>query len=335
MGFGVSQGHPRTRRGVGVNSIRSAPARGVIGLLLVLSMGPEPAQSQTGARRVEVRGEWFYVDGEPFLVKGIGYSPYRPGQVPWRGQVEPAVMERDFQRIAAAGFNTLRTWSPLSPEALALADRYGLMVLQGIWVDRQANYASQAFQDAVVAIVTREVERTRAQGNVLAFLVGNELLPERVFETGAPAIEALLSRAAQAVRRTSPGRLVSYANWPTLSFLDPSPWDVICFNLYPYEPSNISHVFGFRSYVEHLKRTVARSKPLVISEVGLSVSPRAGSRPGYGGMTPEAHRTELLTLWDELFQGGAQGGVIFEWNDEWWKQGDATGDEETHEDDDP
>ncbi len=295
----------------------------------------ESPQPQAGAHRVEVRGEWFYVDGEPFLVKGIGYSPYRPGQVPWRDQVDLAVMERDFQRIAAAGFNTIRTWSPLRPEALALADRYGLMVLQGIWVERQGNYSSKAFQEAVVSIVRREVERADGHGNILAFLVGNELLPERVYETGAPAVEAVLRRAAQVVRETGPGRLVSYANWPTLAFLDPSPWDAICFNLYPYEPANVSHVFGFRGYVEHLKRTAARSKPLVISEVGLSVSPVAGSKAGYGGMSRAVRREELLKLWDALFQGGAQGGVIFEWNDEWWKQGDSAGDEETHEDGDP
>ncbi|MBI4342027.1 MAG: hypothetical protein HY599_01525 [Candidatus Omnitrophica bacterium] len=289
-----------------------------------------------GAGHVQVRGEWFYVDGEPFLVKGIGYSPYRPGQVPWRDQVELSVMERDFQRIAEAGFNTLRTWSPLRPEAVDLAGRYGLMVLQGIWVERSGNYTSQEFREAMLQIVRREVGRVKGRNNVLAFLVGNEILPEVVFQTGIPAVESLLQQAAEVVKAEDPGRLVSYANWPSLSFLNTSIWDFVGFNLYPYEPSSVSHAFGFRGYVEHLRQAAARGKPLVITETGLSVSPNSfTSKAGYGGLSPAIQREQLLQLWDDVFQAGAQGGVIFEWNDEWWKNAESTGDEATHDDADP
>ncbi|MDP3723621.1 MAG: glycoside hydrolase family 2 TIM barrel-domain containing protein [Candidatus Omnitrophota bacterium] len=295
-----------------------------------------PSPPPAGARhRVQVRGDWFYVDGEPFLVKGVGYSPSRPGQLPWRDRVDPALMERDFQRIVQAGFNTLRTWSPLSPEALSLADRYGLMVLQGIWVEHNGNYASEAFRTRTLKTISAEVRRTQPHANVLAFLVGNELLPEQVFQSGIGEIETLLSQMAQEVKRADATRLASYANWPSLSFLDASIWDLVCFNLYPYEPSSVAHTFGFRGYVEHLKRTAARGKPLVITEVGLSVSPVAAPKAGYGGFTPEAQRRELVTLWDDLFQAGAQGGVIFEWNDEWWKQYESADDALTHERTDP
>lgn len=287
------------------------------------------------ATRVQIRGEWLYVDGEPFLVKGIGYSPYRPGQVPWRDRVDLGVMERDFRSIVEAGFNTLRTWSPLPPEVLDLADRHGLMVLQGIWVEQNADYTSPVFQEAMTQIVKREVERDTGHSNILAFLVGNELLPEQVYRSGVPEIETLLKQASQAVGEGDPTRLVSYANWPSLVFLDSSIWNLICFNLYPYEPASVSNVFGFRSYVEYLKHTVAHGKPLVITEVGLSVSPTSHGKPGYGGLTPETQRTELLNLWDDLFQAGSQGGVIFEWNDEWWKHMEFATDAETHEDDQP
>lgn len=309
-----------------------------VGLWLLAARGAaamaEPTPTST-ASRVEVRGEWLYVDGEPFLVKGIGYSPYRPGQVPWRDRVDPAVMERDFQRIVEAGFNTIRTWSPLPPESLALADRYGLMVLQGIWVEQHGDYTLPAFQETMAEVIRKEVERARGQRNVLAVLVGNELQPEQVFRTTIPEIEALLTRAAQTVKEADPQRLVSYANWPSLFFLDASMWDFVGFNLYPYEPPSVSSVFGFRSYVEHLKRTVARGTPLVITEVGLSVSPGSPSKPGYGGWTPQTQQTALVTLWEDLFQGGAQGGVIFEWNDEWWKHMESSEDAQGHESQDP
>ena len=116
----------------------------LIGLCAVLVLA---AVSVAAEERVAIRGEWYYVDGEPFLVKGIGYSPYRPGQVPWRDEVAPEVMARDFALIREAGFNTIRTWSPLSDEGLALAKQHGLMVLQGIWIDRSGNFSSAAFRD--------------------------------------------------------------------------------------------------------------------------------------------------------------------------------------------
>ncbi|MGH7416510.1 MAG: hypothetical protein ACREKB_01870, partial [Candidatus Rokuibacteriota bacterium] len=81
---------------------------------------------------------------------------------------------------------------------------------------------------------------------------------------------------------------------------------------------------------------MAKGKPLVVTEMGLSVSKTArGTREGYGGHTIGQQRSELVRLWDDLFQAGAQGGTIFEWNDEWWKHTDFAGDERTHEDDDP
>ncbi len=298
---------------------------------------PSSAEAPAGAgsSRIELRGEWFYVDGEPFLIKGIGYSPSRPGQVPWKSEQDLAVMERDFQRITAAGFNTIRTWSPLAPEALSLAERYGLQVLQGIWVERGANLGSRAFRDAITQVVTKEVARAKGHANVLAYLVGNELFPEQVYTVGMPDVVALLQHAAQTVKAADPSRLVSYANWPALAFLDPPALDLVSFNVYPYEPPSVSHAFGFRGYVEHLKRTTARRRPLIVTEVGLSVSPVAGNKPGYGGLSPEAQRTQLLALWDDVFQAGAQGGVIFEWNDEWWKQMETSQDAATHAEADP
>lgn len=293
------------------------------------------AAAEEPPKRVEVRGEWFYVDGEPFLVKGVGYSPYRPGQLPWRDRVDAAVMERDFQRIAAAGFNTLRTWSPLPSEALTLAERHGLMVLQGIWVERSSNYASEAFRETMLQVVSKEAERAKGHHNVLALLVGNELIPGSVQQAGIPEIEALLGRASDAVKQIDPNRLVSYANWPALFFLNTSKWDAVCFNLYPYEPSSVEFTFGFRSYVEHVKRTVARGRPFIVTETGLSVSPTPGNKPGYGGLSPQIQAQQLLALWDDIFQGGAQGGVVFEWNDEWWKHAESADDADTHEADEP
>ncbi len=277
----------------------------ILGLLLgftVLSARPYSlaAEPDPAPARVEIRGEWFYVDGEPFLVKGVGYSPYRPGHTPWKNPVDLALMEQDVQRIRDAGFNTIRTGFPLPPEALDLADRYGLMVLQGLWVQGDQGVGTPAFQDALIESVTKEVQRSRGHRNILAYLIGDELQAHAVFEAGVPETEALLQKVTQLVRELDPTRLVSYANWPSTSFLNASTTDAICFHVNPFEPSIVSHVFGYGSYIEHLKQTVARGKPLIMTGVGLS---------------PDSQHWQVVQWWQELFESGAQGGVVFEWND--------------------
>jgi len=284
---------------------------------------------------VAVRGEWLTVDGEPFLMKGVGYSPFRPGQLPWNTTVSLEVMASDFSKIREAGFNTIRTWAPLTPEQLALATQHGLMVLQGIWVDPRGDYTSEAFQAELLQQIRRQVEAARHSEAVLAIVVGNELLAEQVYERGVQEAEGLLRAAAEAVKAIDATRLVSYANWSQLIALDHSMWDFIGFNVYPYEPATVSHSFGFRSYVEHLKHSVAPGKPLIITELGVSVSPQVGRRPGYGGHSLKDQAREVVRLWDEAFQAGAQGACVFEWNDEWWKQADYTGDERVHDEHDP
>ncbi|MBI4354113.1 MAG: hypothetical protein HY595_02640 [Candidatus Omnitrophica bacterium] len=310
----------------------SGEARAVSG---VLPDQDTPPIASSKAPRVDIRGEWMWVDGEPFLVKGVGYSPFRPGQRPGKHTVSLEVIASDFQKIRAAGFNTIRTWAPLSPEQLALADANHLMVLQGIWMDQRGNYASHAFQTMMRDLVRREVKRSAASRAILAYLVGNELSPSHVYAIGVDQTEGVLRLAARAVKEAAVGRLVSYANWPELPFLDHSMLDIVSFNVYSYRPANVSHAFGFRGYVEHLKRSVAREKPLIITEVGLSLAPQPSSHAAYRDWTPEQEAEEMLVLWDAVFQARAQGACLFEWNDEWWKQGDHAEDEVTHDPADP
>ena len=304
-------------------------------VLLTLLLVGLSAGASVHAGGVEVRGEQLYVDGERFLVKGVGYAPYRPGQTPWNTTVSLETLAGDFARIRQAGFNTIRTWRPLSPEALALAGEHGLKVLQGVWIDPDRDYASDTFRTLLQEVVQQEVERAHTSEHVLAVLVGNELSPARAAQAGVSETEASLRLAYETAKRVDPQRLISHANWPRLSALDGSLWDLVCVNVYPYEPASVSHSFGFRGYLEHLTHTVAKGTPVLITELGVSASPKPGSRPGYGGSTPEAQAEEVLALWDAVFQAGTQGGSVFAWQDEWWKQADELGDAQAHDPDDP
>jgi hypothetical protein len=92
------------------------------------------AESGAGFAEVGIEGDWLTVGGEKFLVVGLGYEiGCRPGRVPWDRDFRPDLLRADFMRIRAAGFNTLRTWSPMTDEELAVAAENGLWVIQGMW----------------------------------------------------------------------------------------------------------------------------------------------------------------------------------------------------------
>jgi beta-glucuronidase len=304
----------------------------VVAALLAPSAAARAADAP--AVRVELREGWLYVDGEPFVVKGVGYSPYRPGQSPRTSGIPRDLLAEDLTKIKQAGFNTIRTWKPMSPDQLTLAHEHGLMVLQGVWIDPSGNLGTESYRQAALDIIRREAQRAKGHPAVLALVIGNELDPLRVVQAGLQETESLLRAASQVVKEADPNRLVSYANWPWLSALDHSMWDVVSFNVYPYEPVSVSHTFGYRGYIEHLKRTAGRGKPLIVTELGLSVSPKGGAKPGYGGNSLEQQAQGVVQLWNAAFEAGAQGACVFEWNDEWWKRGEAAGDEQAHDADD-
>ena len=292
------------------------------------------AEAARSTHRVEIRGEWFYVDGEQFFVKGVGYSPWRPGQLPWQERVNPAILEEDFKRIRAAGFNTIRTWTPLTRAELDLADHYGLMVIQGIWLDQQPkDYSSASYRSFVQAQVRDRVREFAGASNILLVLVGNELPVGQVYLSGKEATESFLRGLRDAVKAADPTRFVSIANWPELAFLDSSLWDAVCFNTYRYAPDSIAHSFGYPAYVRHLKAQHAPNTPFIVSEFGLSVSPTRRGAVGYGGNSLDEQARGLIEMAGQIEAAGAQGSCVFEWNDEWWKNYEHAGDEQHHDDD--
>lgn len=272
-------------------------------------------------------GDRFTVDGEPFLVVGIGYDIHaRPGAAPWIDRFNPDLFRKDLERIVAAGFNTIRTWNPLTDEQLAIAAEHGLWVLQGVWFDPAGDFADPTFRRASCDLVEREIARSAPHPNVLGYLVMNEPHADAVHRAGTAALAAFCRELAEAAKRGDPRRPVSFSNCVMADWLPTEAWDFAAYNVYPYAPVTIEKVLGYRGYLESLKASRAADKPLLVTEFGLSVSPQGDGR-GYGGNTLEQQRDGDLRLWHDVIQSGAAGGCVFMWTDGWWKHGD----EKTHD----
>ncbi len=304
-----------------------------------LAPGPEPAPEPVPAEEsapaeepqptvpafgtVGLRDGGFTVDGEPFLVVGVGYEAgCRKGRVPWARPFEPELLREDFLRVRAAGFNTIRTWTPMTDAELQLAAEHGLWVIGGIWFDPAGKFADPSFQEEQIRLVEREIGRMAKHPNILCYLLLNEPHGDAVFAAGAPALKAFYQKLVAAGRRADPKRLFSYSNCVITDFIKPDEWDYVAVNVYPYSPVTIEQALGYRTYLEIVRDRFAEGKPLLVTEFGLSVSPQGDGR-GYGGNSLEVQRDGVVRLWDDMLNSGYAGGCAFMWTDGWWKSGDA------------
>ena len=96
------------------------------------------SSARSGTTAVHVDGKFLAVAGRRFLVKGVAYGTFAPD--PTGAQFPDARrLTADLSAIAAAGFNTVRTYTVPSAALLDAAAREGLRVIVGMpWPQHMA-----------------------------------------------------------------------------------------------------------------------------------------------------------------------------------------------------
>ncbi|WP_433266384.1 glycoside hydrolase family 2 protein [Actinosynnema sp. CS-041913] len=139
----------------------------------------DAASTRFGIREVSsslVQGaRQFFVNGEPFLVRGGGWA----SDLFLRTDVRR--IEDQLNLVRGMGLNTIRLeGKPENDELYDLADRLGIMLLTG-WecCSKWENYASFDAEDNRVAGESAESEarRVRNHPSMLAFLIGSDAAP--------------------------------------------------------------------------------------------------------------------------------------------------------------
>ncbi len=271
--------------------------------------------------RIDIVGDSLYIDGKKFFIKGVGYSPFRPGIYPG-APVSLELVEADFKRIKEAGFNTVRVWGVMPEEQLSLAEKYGLKVIQAAGIKPDSNFAYEGFIRQAESQVRQMARISKNHPNVIMYLVTNEPHSQAVVNSGVDKTLDLYKKLIAIIKEEDPLRPVSMANAYWTMWLDQSMWDVVCFNVYNYSPSLVE-VIGYPNFIKNLRNLTSRDKPFLVTECGLSVSPEGPGKGGYGGNTQQEQADGVIEDMRGLIQGGAIGGCVFEWNDEWWKAGNA------------
>lgn len=279
----------------------------IVVALFVLAAGPIHAGD---APRVEVKDNWIHVDGERFFVKGVCY--FEAHDVEGRCVVSsPEVLDYEFARIKAAGFNTIRTF--LTPEKIELAAKHGLMIFQD--ADRLCfsdDYKNPARLRELLGNIDEIVGYSRKHDNILFYSIDNEPNIHALHRQGEAAAQTMWRTLAAKVKEVQPSALVAIAMMPPNAFADVSMCDVACLNLYPFNPA--ANSIGYAGYADWYRRRHAADKPFIFSEYGWTED-------------LDEFAPAMMKLLDEQLRAGASGSFFFTWrawhkdktaDSQWW-----------------
>ena len=197
------------------------------------------------------------IDVAPRL-NGVTYAPFGRSDAPWvRHTSTASLIGADFQQLAGIT-GQIRTYSAAQfPELPALAERHGLRLTLGAWLNDDASNNEREIQAALSA--------ASAHPNVTRLVIGNETVLK------AKLTPAALSRYLQRVRKASPVPVSTAEPWhvwikhPELA----EQVDFITIHLLPYW-EGVGIETAVDESLERLARVRARfpGKPILIGEVG-------------------------------------------------------------------
>ncbi len=266
---------------------------------------PASAVGNGGAfPRLRVRGKFLFSGDEKFYLRGVTYGPFPPEPDGSEYHV-PASVDRDFARMAAAGFNAVRTYTVPPRWLLDLAARHRLRVMVGLpWEQHVAFLDDRATARRIRDAVVSGVRSCAGHPAVFAYAVGNEIPAPIVRWHGARRVESFLGSLSHAARKADPDAIFTYVNYPSTEYLRTPDSDIAAYNVYLERQGDLD---AYLARLQHL----AADRPLVLAEVGLD-SRRNG----------EAEQAQVLD-WQlrTSFAAGCAGAFLFAWTDEWCRGG--------------
>src|SRR5229473_60400 len=251
--------------------------------------------------RVVARSKFLFEGEQKFYVRGVSYGTFRLNS---RGEQypEPERLASDFALMKELGANVVRTYVPAPPWVLEAAAAAGLRLMLGIpWASHIAFLDSRAMRREIRNTIKKTVSEARGHGDgIFAYTLGNEIRSDIVRWHGPRAVSKFLAELYDCGKQIDGDALFTYANYPSVEYLDLSFLDLVCFNVYLHREDD------FRRYLTHLM-AVSGDRPLVLSETGMDTIREA-----------EQHQAELLE-WQSraAFSIGLSGIVMFSFTDEW------------------
>jgi len=294
-----------------------------IALLICLSLATTILGQAQSKNQIEIKDNWYYLNGQKFFIKAIGYEiGARPGQNPYQGTRadDLDLMKFDLQAIKAGGYNAIRTWSQFSEPQLKLVQDSGLKLIMGIEVNPDKDYGDPQFIRACEDSLKKLLSYAKKYDCIITYLILNEPQTDHVHKVSGKAFVNLMQDLMAIIHQEHPGIPVTIsANAMISDYLDENLFDVYAYNCYDHAEAQTA-TMGFKDYIRGLYELNGLKKPLITTEFGYSVSHHGNGR--YGGNTLTQQRDGLIANYRDLLDAGAVGMCPFYYADGWWKGGD-------------
>lgn len=278
------------------------------------------AQSKTN---LEIKDNWYYINGEKFFIKAIGYEiGARPGQHPYEGvrSDDLDLLKFDLKVIKEGGYNTIRTWSQFSEAQLKVVQASGLKLIMGLEINPEGNYGDPIFMKKCVSDVSKVMTYAKKYDCIITYLVINEPQTDHIYKVGGNAFVGLMKTLIDIIHKEHVGIPVTLsANAMISDYMNESYFDVYAYNCYDHAEAQTA-TMGFKDYVKELCKLNGNDKPFICTEFGYSVSHKGFGR--YGGQTLTQQSNGLIANYRDLIDAGAVGMCPFYYADGWWKGGD-------------
>jgi O-antigen biosynthesis protein len=254
-------------------------------------------------RRSQIQGRSILSEGRKLHVCGVTYGTFRPsGDLPFPPL---ETVRRDFEAMAEAGANALRTYVPPPLWLLDVAQQCGLKVLVGLAWEQHVTFLDDPERArGIVAKVGRQVRECEAHPAILCYALGNEIPAPIVRWHGKSKIEGFLEQLHREGKAADPEGLFTYVNYPSTEYLELPFLDLAAFNVF------LEKEAVFEAYLARLQN-LSGDRPLLITEVGID------SRRNGEDVQAESLGWQIR----HAFETGAAGVFVFSWTDEWHRGG--------------
>jgi len=167
-----------------------------------------PTQTNDFALRPRAEGKFLVVSNKKFYIRGVTYGTFRPDETGVEYSLEK--VERDFQQIAANGFNSIRTYTVPPRWLLDVARRHGLYVMVGLpWEQHVAFLDDDSRIESIKERVRSGVQSCAGHPAVLCYTIGNEIPSPIVRWYGPRKIERFLKELYKTAKKVDPAGLVN------------------------------------------------------------------------------------------------------------------------------
>jgi Glycosyl hydrolases family 2, TIM barrel domain len=279
------------------------------------------SQSKT---KIELKNNWYYLNGEKFFIKAIGYEiGARPGQHPYEGKRKDdlELLKFDLENIKKGGYNTIRTWSQFSEAQLQLVQKSGLKLIMGLEVNPEEDYGDPKFINNCKTELKKVFNYAKKYDCIITYLVINEPQTDHIHKVTGKAFVDLMQTLVDLIHKEHPGIPVTLsANAMISDYMNESLFDVYAYNCYDHNEGQTA-TMGFKDYIKGLNELNGLNKPFITTEFGYSVSPSGGNGK-YGSNTLQQQSDGLIANYRDLIDAGAVGMCPFYYADGWWKGGD-------------